>query len=147
MTHHHLRRRSFRGHIEPGVWPGVVIAIAYLALGFDMLLQPDRFSSTPAYGTLTQVLDIRIWGACYLIAAVLLAGFVSLVTNRQYGVLAHAVSGAVTLVWWFAFVIRWLSDPHTTAVNVVSWGVFLVVIIRSMTLIPMAIRQPTLDAS
>lgn len=135
-----LRLRSFRGHIEPGVWPGVVIAIAYLGLGFDMLLEPERFSTTPAYGNLTQVLDIRIWGGFYLLAALLLAVFASLVTNRQYGVIAHVASGAITLVWWFAFIIRWRTDPNTTAVNVVTWGVFLIVIIRSMTLIPMAVE-------
>lgn len=141
-----VRWRGFRGHIEPGVWPGVVIAIAYLGLGLDMLLQPDRFSSTPAYGTLTQVLNIRIWGGCYLLAALLLTVFVSLITNRQYGVIAHTASGAVTLVWWLAFVVRWATDPHTTVVNVISWGVFLAVIIRSMTLIPMAVEpRPTVE--
>jgi hypothetical protein len=143
-----IRRRSFRGHIEPGVWPGVVIAVAFLGLGLDMLLEPKRFSTTPAYGTLTQVFDIRIWGACYLIAAVLLGGYVSLITNRQYGVIAHAISGTITLVWLLAFIIRWRTDPNTTAVNVVSWSVFLIVIIRSLTLIPMAIeaRPPTRGA-
>jgi hypothetical protein len=135
-----VRFRGFRGHIEPGVWPGVVIAIAYLGLGLDMLLQPDRFSKTPAYGTLTAVLDIRIWGACYLAAAVLLAIFASLVTNRQYGVLAHIASGTITLVWLLVFIIRWKSDPNTTAVNVVSWSVFLTIIIRSLTLVPMAVE-------
>jgi hypothetical protein len=140
-----IRRRSFRGHIEPGVWPGVVIAVAFLGLGLDMLLEPERFSSTPSYGTLIRVLDIRIWGVCYLTSAVLLSGYVSLITNRQYGVIAHTVSGTIALVWLLAFIIRWRSDPNTTAVNVVSWSVFLIVIIRSLTLIPMAIetRPPT----
>jgi hypothetical protein len=134
-----VRFRGFRGHIEPGVWPGVVIAIAYLGFGLDMLLQPRRFYTTPAYGTLAQVFDIRLWGACYLFAAILLGAYVSLVTSRLFGTIAHTITGTITLVWWFAFLIRWLSDPNTTAVNVVSWGVFLLVIIRSMTLIPMAV--------
>jgi hypothetical protein len=136
-----LRRRSFIGHIEPGVWPGVVIALAFLGLGLDMLLEPRRFSTTPAYGTLIAVLNIRIWGACYLTAATLLIIFVSFVTNRQYGVIAHVASGTIALVWLVVFVIRWRSDPNTTAVNVVSWSVFLMVIIRSMTLIPMAVEN------
>jgi len=136
-----VRFRGFRGHIEPGVWPGVVIAVAFLGLGLDMLLEPRRFSTTPAYGTLIAVLDIRIWGACYLTAAILLVIFVSLVTNRQYGVIAHVASGTITLVWLVVFVIRWRSDPNTTAVNVVSWSVFLIIIIRSMTLIPMAVED------
>jgi hypothetical protein len=143
-----IRFRGFRGHVEPGVWPGAVIAVAYFGFGLDMLLQPDRFSKTPAYGTLTAVLDIRIWGACYLTAAVLLTVFVSLVTNRQYGVIAHIVSGTITLMWLLVFIIRWQTDPNTTAVNVVSWSVFLIVIVRSLTLVPMAveIRPPARGA-
>jgi hypothetical protein len=133
-----LRHRSFRGHIEPGVWPSVVIAFAYLGFALAMLLQPRRFYSTPAYGTLTQVFDIRIWGVCYLVAAVVLGLYSSLITSRSFGIAAHTVSLVVTVVWWLAFVIRWLSDSSTTAVNVISWLVFLLVIARSATLIPQA---------
>lgn len=135
-----LRLRSFRGHIEPGVWPGVVISIAYLGFGFGMLFQPRRFSSTPAYGNLVEVFDIRIWGGCHLLAAVLLAVYISLHTSRHFGIVAHIVALVVTGVWWLAFVIRWLTDENTTVVNVVSWLVFLLVIARSASLIPVAVR-------
>ena len=135
-----MKRRSFRGHIEPGVWPGVVIAIAYLGFGFGMLFQPDRFSSTPAYGNLIEVFDIRIWAGCYLVAAVLLAFYISLHTSRLFGIIAHIVALIVTSVWWLAFLIRWLTDDKTTVVNVVSWLVFLLVIARSASLIPVAVR-------
>lgn len=143
-----LRWRSFRGHIEPGVWPGVVIALAYLGFAAGMLFQPERFSSTPAYGNLIDVLDIRVWGACYLVTALLLSGYISLLTSRLFGIVAHTVTLIVTGVWWLAFVIRWLTDDSTTVVNMVSWLVFLLVTARSASLIPVAVRvTPTPDAS
>lgn len=137
-----MRFRSFRGHIEPGVWPGVVIAIAYLGLGLGMLLQPRRFSATPAYGNLIEILNIQAWGVCYLLVAVLLGSYISLLTSRLFGITAHIMALIVTMVWWFAFVIRWLTDANTTVVNVVSWFVFLLVIARSASLIPVAVRPP-----
>lgn len=143
-----LRLRSFRGHIEPGVWPGVVIAIAYLGFGLGMLLQPRRFSGTPAYGTLVEIADIRVWGACYLITAALLGVYISLLTSRLFGITAHTVALIVTAVWWLAFVIRWVTDDNTTIVNVISWLVFLLVIARSASLIPVATRvTPTSGTS
>jgi hypothetical protein len=136
-----MKRRSFRGHVDPAVWPGVVIGVAYLGFSLGMLFQPSRFSNTPAYGNLTQVLDIRIWGACYLVAAVLFGIYASLLTPRTFGIVVHMFGLTITAVWWLAFVIRWLTDDGTTVVNVVSWMVFLLVIIRSMTLVPMAVED------
>lgn len=135
-----VRLRSFRGHIEPGVWPGVVICIAYLGFAAGMLLQPARFLSTPAYGNLAEIFDIRLWGACYLVAALLLGGYISLLTSRLFGIVAHTVALIITAVWWLSFVIRWLTDANTTVVNVVSWLVFLLVIARSASLIPVAVQ-------
>jgi hypothetical protein len=135
-----MKLRSFRGHIEPGVWPGAVIGVAYLGFALGMIFQPGRFYTTPAYGTLTQVFDIRIWGAVYLVTAVLLGAHASLHAGRLFGIVAHILALIVTSVWWLAFVIRWLTDDKTTAVNVISWLVFLLVIARSASLIPMATR-------
>ena len=141
-----LHRRSFRGHIDPAVWPGVVIGVAFLCFALGMLLQPGRFYATPAYGTLTQVFNIRVWGALYLVVAALLGIYVSFFTPRLFGIVVHIVGLIVTSVWWLAFVIRWLTDDKTTVVNVASWLVFLLVIGRSASLIPMASRiTPTPD--
>jgi hypothetical protein len=140
-----LRRRSFRGHIDPAVWPGALMCVAYLAFALGMLLQPTRFSLTPAYGNLTQVFDIRVWGTAYLVVAVLLGIYTTLITGRMFGITVHIVALILTGVWWLAFVIRWLTDDNTTVVNVVSWFVFLLVIIRSASLIPIASRPPVGD--
>jgi hypothetical protein len=136
----HVRRRRFRGHVEIAVWPGILICLAYTFYGLDMLLQPTRFSATPSYGTLTQILDIRIWGGMYLAVAVLFALYAALVISRGLAIIVHMVGIIITLSWEMAFVIRWLTDPSTTAVNPVSWGVLLLLIGRSASLIPVASR-------
>jgi hypothetical protein len=137
---HHVRRRRFRGHVEIAVWPGILIWVAYTFYGLGMLLQPARFSATPAYGNLTQILDIRIWGAMYLVVAVLFALYAALVISRWLAIIVHMSGIIVTLSWEVAFVIRWLTDPSTTAVNPVSWGVLLLLMGRSASLVPKASR-------
>lgn len=133
-----MRWRGWEKHIDPAVWPGALICVAYTCYGLGMVLQPARFLSTPAYGNLTQVLDIRVWGLMYLVSAALFAVYTVLVTNRAVGVVVHVVGLIVTMVWLMAFVVRWLTDENTTVVNVASWLVLTLVIARSATLIPVA---------
>jgi hypothetical protein len=136
----HGSRRRFGGHLEAAVWPGVVAGLAYAGYGLGMLIQPARFSATPAYGNLTQILDIRIWAAVHLVAAILFAAYVSLITGRLFGIVVHIYGLAVALAWWLAFVIRWLTDESTTVVNIVSWGMLLLIMSRSASLIPIVSR-------
>jgi len=138
--HHWMRRRHFGGHVEAAVWPGAVICLAYTGYGLGMLFQSARFSRTPAYGNLTQILDIRVWAVLHLMAALLFAAYVLVVASRLFGIVVHIYGLTVVGAWWLAFVIRWLTDESTTIVNVVSWGVLLLITGRSASLIPTASR-------
>lgn len=131
-----VRWRSLPHHIEPGVWPGALICVAYTVYGLGMVLQPVRFTTTPAYGTLTQVLDIRWWGVLHLVVAALFGAYTVVVTGRLFGIITHIVGLIVTVVWFMAFIVRWLTDANTTVVNVASWLVLTLLIARSATLIP-----------
>jgi hypothetical protein len=143
-----LRFRSFRGHIDPAVWPGALIGLAFTFYGLGMIGQPGRFSATPAYGNVIEVLDIRWWGVVYLTSAVLFIIYTVLMTSRLFGIITHTAGLIVTGVWWLAFIIRWLTDANTTIVNVTSWLVLLLIIGRSATLIPVTDRStPTSGAS
>jgi len=119
----------------PWAWPAQVIAAAYLVIGAALLLQGDRFEATPAYANLIDIADQKVWGALYILCAVLLAVYVLAVSSRWYGILAHTVTIIITASWLLAFIIRWWTDAGTTAVNIVSWAVFLTLAIRSGTLI------------
>jgi hypothetical protein len=139
MTHHsgHTRWRGFHAPIHPAVWPGALICVAYTVYGLGMLLQPGRFSTTPAYANLIRTLDIRVWGAQYLAVAALFAVYTLWTTNRLFGIVTHILGLTITGVWLLAFVIRWLTDQNTTVVNVGSWLVLTLVIGRSASLIPL----------
>jgi hypothetical protein len=143
LTRSHLRH--FRGRIEIAIWPGIAVAFAYALYSLGMLTQPERFSNTPAYGTLTQMLHIQVWGLVYLVTAGLFAVYAAFVVSRTTAIIVHIVGLIVTTVWWLAFVIRWLTDEGTTIVNVVSWGVFLLLIGRSASLVPVGLRSTRMD--
>jgi hypothetical protein len=101
-----------------------------------MLLQPNRFRATPAYGNLTQVLNIQTWGWLHLVVAVLFAAYITFLINRLMGILVHIYAIAIAGAWFVAFVIRWCTDHSTTVVNIVSWGVLLLLMGRSAALVP-----------
>lgn len=133
---HLVTRRRFTGHIEIAVWPAFVVATVFTIWGLGMVTQPDRFSATPAYGILLTMADIRIWGAFYLFAALLLGLYVLLIPIRTLGIVAHVISILLMIVWLFVFGVRWWSDPNTTIINFGSWFGFLCMLIRSATLVP-----------
>jgi hypothetical protein len=134
------RWRHYNWRIDMAVWPGALIALAYTIYGLGMVLQPRRFGGTPSYGNLTQLLDIRVWGAMYLAMAVLFGVYTLLLTARTFGIVTHMIGLTVTGTWLVAFLIRWLTDPNTTVVNVASWLVLTLLIARSATLIPASAR-------
>lgn len=117
--------------VKPDAWWTGLVILACTLIGADLLFQPTRFSRTPAYGNLIQVFSAPTWGVLYLAVA---AGFVSWMVRRKPGWWGAAVhTAAVMLIggWLFAFIVRWRSDDSTTAVNVVSWSIYLLMTIRS----------------
>lgn len=111
------------------------ISTAYSAIGLGLMAQPSRFARTPSYANLLQFAPARAWGAAYLLIAVLLVAWrlthrVPSV-SRRLGVAAHTLATSITLWWLAAFVVRYATDDATTIVNLVSWSVFLSLVIRS----------------
>lgn len=108
------------------------IVVAYLAIGTALIVQPERFGNTPSYGLLLDVLPQWAWGICYLVVAVGMAlAMYPSSYRRPFAVVGHTAGVALTAGWFFAFMVRYVTDDSTTIVNVVSWAVFLSLIIRS----------------
>lgn len=124
---HHIARdpRTWRlaGHGER-----MTVIVAYAAFGITLLVQPGRYSNTPSYANLLDVLPAWTWGVLYLVA-----GLGLLVPLHSKGISAamHTAASGLTAVWLAAFLIRYFTDSGTTIVNVVSWSVFLTLVIRS----------------
>jgi CHASE2 domain-containing sensor protein len=93
--------------------------------------QPYRFTATPAYAYLLDLLPQQAWALLYAAVAILL---IAATMYRDKGVLnlvVHTASITLLLVWWAVFVVRWLTDSHTTDVNLLSWGAYLYLAVRS----------------
>lgn len=117
-------------------WSGRVLTITYVVIALDLIFQPARFHRTPSYANLDNIMNFFMWGWLYLIGAVMLGWYLwSPVSNRFQAIVAHTYAAALTLLWLAAFVIRWFTDDGTTAINIVSWGVFFSLLIRSGVLI------------
>lgn len=122
---------------------GVAITFVLLALAAAMLLQPVRWYRTPAYGNLLHIANTYAWGSAYLIAGLLMLFAVFIVRRSvPLSIIAHTVTIALFLTWEAAFIIRWATDPSTTAVNVISWGVFVFLTIRSAILLQHPVLSP-----
>lgn len=115
----------------PDVRLNAIIVIAYAAIGATLILQPSRYDLTPSYANLLNILPQAWWGSIYLLIAAGLAVAVRVRYVRAAVVVAYTVAVAFTGTWLAAFVVRWLSDSRTTIVNVVSWSVFLILLIMS----------------
>jgi hypothetical protein len=109
-----------------------IIIFAYLAIGLTLVLQPNRYANTPSYANLIDVIPQWAWGAIYLLVVALLVT-ARITPNKIVGIVSHTVAIALTGSWLLAFVIRYLTDSGTTIVNIVSWGVFLTILIISAT--------------
>jgi hypothetical protein len=106
---------------------------AFLFIGITLIIQPDKYDKTPSYGLLLQIFDQLTWGIIYLVAFALLS-----LSRFDFGrwsitvsTIAHTFAIALTASWLLAFIIRYISDDATTIVNVVSWGVFTILLITS----------------
>lgn len=102
-----------------------VIVTAVLAIfAAGLLFQPLRWTATPAYGTLINILPVWAWGVIHLVAAVAMA--LSLfVRTRFISITAHTMAIVLLMSWWIAFIIRTITDPATTIVNPTNWLVLL----------------------
>jgi hypothetical protein len=70
-------------------------------------------------------MPVQAWGGIHLLAAVLLILWLLTAHHRVLGQAAHGCSLALTMGWFGAFIVRWLSDESTTIVNCEHWAVLL----------------------
>lgn len=109
----------------------MVMAAGFVALGAALVLQPARWSHTPAYANLLLIVSAQAWGLIYLVvAAVMLLG-VWKFRLRWLLVAAHSLSIPLVLSWLLAFVVRYITDAGTTPANVVAWSVYLYLLVAS----------------
>lgn len=120
---------------RPDWHPAVLMSVSFTVIGFALVLQPARFAATPSYRNLLEIVGQMEWGLAYLGCAVMLGMSLMPLPRRQkwaVAVAAHTVSIALTSFWLVAFIVRYLTDSNTTAVNCVSWTVFLALLVRSV---------------
>lgn len=121
----------------------VAITIVLLALSAAMFGQPTRWRRTPAYANLLSITNTHVWGTAYLAAGVLVLLAVFIVRRSfALSIVAHTVTVVLLVTWEVAFLIRWATDSSTTAVNVISWAVFLFLAIRSAVLFEHPVLSP-----
>ena len=128
----HLPRYSGSPREQAGL---AVLTIVTTSLGLGMVFQDSRWSATPAYGILLQILSAHAWGAIYLAAAALLACSIWWHRSWALAFMAHVAVMTLLFGWWIAFVIRWITDEKTTNVNPTSWGAYLVIAVWSFLLL------------
>ena len=117
---------------RPGLADMLIVAGWFILTGLGLVIQSDRYSNTPAYGNLIEVLPAQMWGVLHLaVATALLA---SIIRSFRW-VTTAAITAAVALTggWWVAFIIRWATDTGTTPVNPTNWVLMLFLLIRVIT--------------
>jgi hypothetical protein len=116
--------------------PLILMTSVFFLLGATLWLQPGAYHNTPSYANLLDLVPTWGWGCAYLLAAAL--GLTTLIdTVRWLMLVTHVYGILLLLVWWFAFLVRWITDGWittggTTIVNVLSWGVFICVMTASL---------------
>lgn len=128
----HWRAKTPLRHLSAfWLWPGGAIVPAFLVIGLSLLLQGSRYSRTPSYAILLDLLPAQVWGVVYLVVAVLFTVYLAVYPSRWLAIVAHTV-GITLISWWLiAFIVRYFTDGATTPVNVVSWAVYLFILVRS----------------
>ena len=114
-------------------WSKRVVTLAFLGVAAGLLLQPDRFARTPAYHNLLTLCSAQTWGALYLGCGLMLFG-ASMIRGRTRmtaQIMAHTLATMLAGWWLLAFVIRFATDDSTTVVNVVSWSVYVILLLHS----------------
>jgi len=113
----------------------LVMTIVNTLIGVALWLQPHRFDNTPAYANLLDLVSPSVWGSIYLVVAAVMAVSIWRWHVRPLAVTAHVLAFALCGFWLAAFVIRYLTNDGTTIVNVLSWSVYLTLLVRSATLL------------
>lgn len=140
MTDIALTQRLWRPPVQT-----VAVTVILAIFGVALIAQSSRWAHTPAYGNLLRIFSADVWGVIHLgVAAMMLAGIL-LPAYRLVRLAAHTLSGVLLLVWEGAFIIRYLTDSATTVVNVVSWGVYLMLVVWAMRLIDPVYPHPAVD--
>lgn len=127
----------FRWRADSPGWPGAEVAYVLTALGLAMITQPERFEYSEAFGGIIRFLDIRIWGAVYVLVGALFVGYLVGFPGRGAAmvIVAHTAGSVLTISWLMAFAFQWLTDQTTTAVTTIMWSMLLFLIIRSAILV------------
>jgi uncharacterized membrane protein len=107
-----------------------MMTVVFFCLGVTLWVQPSRYHNTPSYANLLELMPTWGWGCVYLGIAALCVSCL-LHSARLITTITHTAGITLLTVWWLAFWIRWLTDGGTTIVNVLSWGVFLYLMVRS----------------
>ncbi len=113
----------------------LIVMIAFATFGSTLVVQSARYLNTPSYANLLDIASPQLWGVIYLAVVLGLALSIRYSGIRPVVVIAHTAAIALDLGWLGAFVVRYLSDSGTTIVNIVSWGVFLALLFRSVLLL------------
>jgi hypothetical protein len=114
----------------------------FWAIGLTLWFQPGRYANTPSYADLLAILPQHGWSAFYLAAGTLKAASIWRYEQRWLVVVTHTVAIALVGSWLLAFVVRWLTDPGTTIVNVASWSTYLYLVIRSALMLDDHVTPP-----
>ena len=119
----------------------VGLAFIHLVFAAGLILQPYRWSATPAYGNLLLVLSAQVWGFIYLGVGIVLTLAVVFPRVRGLAISAHTLAFILLAFWEAAFVMRTLTVWKTTIANVVAWGTYLGIVVASA----MQIDAPVID--
>jgi hypothetical protein len=134
----HSDESAVAPHRKPPL-PTLGLVILLIIFGLALVFQSRRWSHTPAYGNLLQIFHAPIWGFVYLGAAtLLLVGL--LLEVRSVNIAGHTLAFILLATWELAFFVRWVTDPFTTIANVVAWGYYLSLLMRSAN----KLRKPAL---
>jgi hypothetical protein len=107
------------------------MSMIFTAYGITLIVQPGRYANTPAYGNLLEVFSQTVWGVLYLAGAVSAVLSFLLYRRKVLVYVGLFAAGMVLLSWWLAFDTRYVTDKGTTIANVLSWGTYLYLIVRS----------------
>jgi hypothetical protein len=106
-----------------------VIAI-FAIFGLALVLQADRWSRTPAYGNLIQIMPAQAWGIVHLVILIAISAGL-LLYSRVLNLAGHTAGFILLAFWDSAFIIRCFTDKNTTVANGVAWTFYAVLLVWS----------------